>query len=150
MAFEETPKPTPAPAPVVKRRVIFDSSAFLGIIIGLLVIALVLFLFRKPIANRIAQWRNASDQVATTTTVPIPTVAPASSTPTPTATVAPPTTTPKVTHRTTTGTTSSRLPQSGPDDSLLVAGLAAVGSSIPGLRFLYYRRRLRNAKPVVQ
>lgn len=153
MAFEQTPPPPPpfptSTPPVVKRRR-FDAPAFYGTIIGIVILALVLFIFRKNIADKIAEWRGTGSPVAIIVTGK-PSISPAPTTPTPTATAtstpsptaaAKSTATPKATKQSVPG---ENIPQTGPGDTLLLVGLVG-GSATAGmgaLRYQLYRRNLK-------
>lgn len=143
MAFEQ--QNTTTTTTTRTRRPFLDSGAFLGILIGLLILAAVAFFFRSQIAAKIASWRSGGREVARVQPV-LPTVTPvkpASSTPTPTPTS---TATPSPTPRAVAGTVhedAGNLPQSGPGETGLVVACAAALLGIPGLRTTYYRRKLR-------
>ncbi|HSI20378.1 MAG TPA: hypothetical protein VLA04_01535 [Verrucomicrobiae bacterium] len=149
MAFED--KTTTTTASRVTKPTFFDSGAFFGIVIGILILAGVLFLFRNQIAAKIAQWRNTSPvAVVQQPSIPPVIVSPSPVTPTPTATaVSTPrpivTATPKTTPAPRVATTTSNLPQSGPEDSLLLLiGGGTLGLSATAVRYQVYRRKLRN------
>jgi hypothetical protein len=144
MAFES---PTP-------NRSSFDAAAFFGVIIGILVIAGVLFLFRNPIAAKIAAWRQSGQPVVATNLPPaldFPVATAPAPTPTPTATVAPgaavKTSTPKPRATSKATTPTGTLPQSGPE-TLPLIGFAVAGLGVASAaRTRYYQRKLRRSLP---